>query len=130
MKTPLAGAVLATSLASVVPAAAQRIDIGPDGPRVDLRSRAQRERDVRREEHRRDRADDEDRLYRRQRYGDPPVVRRGYGYLFGPPTASPTTAKDRGAGIRRPVFTWQMLSRAPAHRRPGDFALAAKRIAD
>ncbi|MCJ2073033.1 hypothetical protein MKK75_30275 [Methylobacterium sp. J-030] len=80
MKTPLAGAVLATSLASVVPAAAQRIDIGPDGPRVDLRSRAQRERDVRREEYRRDRADDEDRLYRRQRYDDPPVVRRGYGY--------------------------------------------------
>ena len=48
MKTLLAGAVLAASLASVVPAAAQRIEIGPDGPSVDLRSRAQRERDFRR----------------------------------------------------------------------------------
>ena len=81
MKTLLAGAVLAASLASVVPATAQRIDIGPDGPSVDLRSRGQRERDFRREEYRRDRAYDEDRMYRRQRYDDDrPVVRRGYGY--------------------------------------------------
>ncbi|MCJ2020094.1 hypothetical protein MKK84_22120 [Methylobacterium sp. E-065] len=80
MKTLLAGAILAASLASVVPAAAQRIDIGPDGPSVDLRSRGQRERDFRRDEYRRDRAD-EDRMYRRQRYDDDrPVVRRGYGY--------------------------------------------------
>ncbi|MBP2496593.1 hypothetical protein ABID82_002735 [Methylobacterium sp. PvP062] len=81
MKTLLAGAVLAASLASVVPAAAQRIEIGPDGPSVDLRSRANRERDFRREEYRRDRAYDEDRLYRRQRFDDDrPVMRRGYGY--------------------------------------------------
>ena len=81
MKTLLAGAVLAASLATVVPAAAQRIDIGPDGPSVDLRSRSQRERDFRREEFRRDRAYDEDRYYRRQRFEDDrPVVRRGYGY--------------------------------------------------
>ncbi|WP_267357036.1 MULTISPECIES: hypothetical protein [unclassified Methylobacterium] len=80
MKTLLAGAILAASLASVVPAAAQRIDIGPDGPSLDLRSRGQRERDFRRDEYRRDRAD-EDRMYRRQRYDDDrPVVRRGYGY--------------------------------------------------
>ncbi|MCJ2066581.1 hypothetical protein MKK63_28375 [Methylobacterium sp. J-088] len=80
MKTLLAGAILAASLASVVPAAAQRIDIGPDGPSVDLRSRGQRERDFRRDEYRRDRAD-EDRMYRPQRYDDDrPVVRRGYGY--------------------------------------------------
>ena len=81
MKTLLAGAILAASLASVVPATAQRIDIGPDGPSVDLRSRGQRERDFRREEYRRDRADEEDRMYRRQRFDDDrPVVRRGYGY--------------------------------------------------
>jgi hypothetical protein len=81
MKTLLAGAILAASLASVVPAAAQRIDIGPDGPSVDLRSRGQRERDFRRNEYRRDRADEEDRMYRRQRFDDDrPVVRRGYGY--------------------------------------------------
>ena len=81
MKTLLAGAVLAASLASVVPAAAQRIELGPNGPSVDLRSRSQRERDFRREEYRRDRAYEEDRLYRRQRYDDDrPVVRRGYGY--------------------------------------------------
>ena len=42
MKTLLAGAILAASLATVVPASAQRIDIGPDGPSVDLRSRGQR----------------------------------------------------------------------------------------
>ena len=81
MKTLLAVAVLAASLASVVPAAAQRIEIGPDGPSVDLRSRGQRERDFRREEYRRDRGYEEDRLYRRQRFDDDrPVMRRGYGY--------------------------------------------------
>ncbi|MEE7503218.1 hypothetical protein [Methylobacterium mesophilicum] len=81
MKTLLAGAVLAASLASVIPAAAQRIEIGPDGPSVDLRSRGQRERDFLREEYRRDRAYEEDRLYRRQRFDDDrPVMRRGYGY--------------------------------------------------
>ena len=80
MKTLLAGAILAASLASVVPAAAQRIDVGPGGPSVDLRSRAQRDRDFRRDDYRRDRYDD-DRLYRRQRFDDDrPVNRRGYGY--------------------------------------------------
>lgn len=79
MKTVLAGAVVAAALASVVPAAAQRLDIGPDGPRVDLRSRAQRERDFQRDEYRRDR-DREDRLYRRQRFDDDRPTRRGYGY--------------------------------------------------
>ncbi|MCJ2051848.1 hypothetical protein [Methylobacterium sp. J-070] len=81
MKTLLAGAVLAASLATVVPAAAQRIDIGPDGPSVDLRSRGQRERDFRREDYRHDRARDEDRYYRRERFEDDrPVARRGTGY--------------------------------------------------
>ena len=83
MKTLLAGAILAASLATVVPASAQRIDIGPDGPSVDLRSRGQRDRDIRREEYRRDRdrADDDDRMYRRQRFEDDrPAVRRGNGY--------------------------------------------------
>ena len=80
MKTLLAGAILAASLASVVPAAAQRIDVGPGGPSVDLRSRAQRDRDFRRDDYRRDRYDD-DRLYRRQRFDDDrPVNRRGYDY--------------------------------------------------
>lgn len=71
MKTILAGAVLAASIASVapLPASAQTIGIGPDGPTVDLRSRGQRERDFRREQMRRDR--DYDRpLYRTERYDD------------------------------------------------------------
>ncbi|WP_336487536.1 hypothetical protein [Methylobacterium nigriterrae] len=81
MKTLLAGAVIAASIASVVPAAAQRIDVGPGGPSIDLRSRAQRERDFRREEYRRDR-DDDRRLYRRERFDDrrDRYERRGYGY--------------------------------------------------
>ncbi|MCJ2122948.1 hypothetical protein [Methylobacterium sp. J-077] len=82
MKTLLAGAILAASLATVVPASAQRIDIGPDGPSVDLRSRGQRERDFRREDYRRDRDRAyDDRMYRRERFEDDrPAVRRGYGY--------------------------------------------------
>ena len=80
MKTLLAGAIVAASLSSVVPASAQRIDIGPGGPSIDLRSRGQRERDYQREEYRRDR-DAEDRNYRRQRYDDDRrVYRRGYDY--------------------------------------------------
>ncbi|MDP4021571.1 hypothetical protein Q8W71_02960 [Methylobacterium sp. NEAU 140] len=80
MKTLLAGAVLAASLVGVVPASAQRIDVGPGGPSIDLRSRGERERDFRREEYRRDR-DAEDRYYRRQRFEDDrPVYRRGNGY--------------------------------------------------
>jgi hypothetical protein len=80
MKTLLAGAIVAASLASVAPASAQTFDIGPGGPSIDLRSRGQRERDYRREEYRRDR-DAEDRHYRRQRYDDDRrVYRRGYDY--------------------------------------------------
>ncbi|GJD33255.1 hypothetical protein [Methylobacterium aerolatum] len=81
MKTLLASAIVAASLASVVPAAAQSIEIGPGGPSIDLRSRAQRERDYRREEYRRDR-EAEDRYYRRQRYDDERrgAYRRGYDY--------------------------------------------------
>lgn len=79
MKAILAGAIVAASLVGIAPASAQSIGIGPDGPRVDLRSRGQRERDWRREEMRRD----HDRgLYRSQRYdeyGDR-GYRRGYGY--------------------------------------------------
>ncbi|MEE7450603.1 hypothetical protein MRF4_23895 [Methylobacterium radiotolerans] len=79
MKTRLAGAGLAASPASVAPAAAQRIDAGPDGPGVDLR--AQRARDFRRAEYRRDRADEGARLDRRQRFDDGrPAGRRGDGY--------------------------------------------------
>lgn len=70
MKIPRAGAVLAASFASLVPAAAQRIDLGPDGSIVDLRPRARSERDFRREAYRRDRVYAEDRLSRRQRYDD------------------------------------------------------------
>lgn len=76
MKTFLIGAVIAASLTSAVPASAQRIDIGPDGPSVDLRSRGQRERDVRREDFRRDRDYDRDSLYRSQRYDDRGGMRR------------------------------------------------------
>ena len=80
MKTMIVGAVLAASLASVVPAAAQRIDVGPNGPSVDFRSRAQRDRDVRREDYRRD-SDRDDRMYRRQRFDDDRSVgRRDHGY--------------------------------------------------
>ncbi len=74
MKTLLAGAVLATSMvgAGTLSASAQQIYLGPNGPGVDLRSRAQRDRDDRREMMRRD----DDRYYRQQRFGD----RRDRGY--------------------------------------------------
>ena len=55
MKKLFVGIVLAASVVSAVPASAQRIDIGPGGPSVDLRSRGERERDYRRKEYRRDR---------------------------------------------------------------------------
>ncbi len=85
MKSILFGAVIAASIASVVPAAAQRIDIGPGGPSIDLRSRAQRERDFRREEYRRDeyrRARDDRGYFRNERYEDRGGrrLRRDYGY--------------------------------------------------
>ncbi len=82
MKTFLVGAVMAISLTGVVPAAAQRIDIGPDGPSVDLRSRGQRARDVRRDAFRPDRNHDRRGLYRTERYDDDRggMRRRGNGY--------------------------------------------------
>lgn len=76
MKTLLIGAMLAASVASVTPAAAQRIDIGPGGPSVDLRSRGERERDFRRREYRRDRDGDRRSLYRTERYDDRRGMRR------------------------------------------------------
>ncbi|WP_233382877.1 hypothetical protein [Methylobacterium sp. C25] len=76
MKIMLAGSILAATMAAAVPASAQRITIGPDGPGVDLRSRGQRERD--REWARRDR---EDSYYRQQRFRDHDRgYRRGYDY--------------------------------------------------
>jgi hypothetical protein len=81
MEALLAGAVVVASLASIVPASAQRIDLGPGGPSVDLRSRGERERDYRRDEYRRDR--DDRRLYRTERFDDDRRgrnERRGYGY--------------------------------------------------
>ena len=74
MKHVLAGSLLAIGLFSVAPASAQSIQIGPDGPGIDLRSRGERRRDMdredarremRREERRRDRDDDDDRPRRR-----------------------------------------------------------------
>lgn len=85
MKLFMAGTIIAASVVSTVPAFAQRIDIGPGGPSIDLRSRAERERDFRREEYRRDR-EAEQRYYRRERYRDERErderrdYRRGYGY--------------------------------------------------
>ncbi len=73
LKFALAGAVLATTMGIAVPASAQRITIGPDGPGIDLRTRDQRMRD--REMAR------EDRMYRQQRYRDRERgYRRGYDY--------------------------------------------------
>lgn len=82
MKTFLIGAVLAATVASVVPASAQRIDIGPGGPSVDLRSRSERERDFRRDEFRRERESDRRSVYRNERYDDDrrSVRRRGNDY--------------------------------------------------
>ncbi|MCJ2014906.1 hypothetical protein [Methylobacterium sp. J-076] len=84
MKTLLAGAIVVALIAGAVPASAQRIDIGPGGPSIDLRSRGERERDFRREEYRRDR-EVERRAYHRERFmddrrGDRGEYRRGYEY--------------------------------------------------
>lgn len=76
MKILLAGTVLAATMGATVPASAQRLTIGPDGPGIDLRSRGQRMRD--REMARRDREDD---YYREQRFRDRDRgYRRGYDY--------------------------------------------------
>ncbi len=76
MKYLLAGAMVAGTIGISVPASAQRITIGPDGPGIDLRTRQQRMRD--REMARRDR---EDGYYREQRFYDRDQgYRRGYDY--------------------------------------------------
>ncbi len=81
MKTLLAGAIVVASIASAAPAVAQRIDIGPGGPSIDLRSRGQRERDFQREEYRRDREAERRAYYRQERYRDERrAYRRGYEY--------------------------------------------------
>ncbi|MCJ2032538.1 hypothetical protein MKK50_24525 [Methylobacterium sp. J-043] len=76
MTTLLAGTIVAATMIAAVPASAQSITIGPDGrPGLDLRSRAQRDRDDSREMRRRDR----DGYYREQRFRDRDrYERRGY----------------------------------------------------
>ncbi|AMB47158.1 MULTISPECIES: hypothetical protein [Methylobacteriaceae] len=76
MTTLLAGTIVAATMIAAVPASAQSITIGPDGrPGLDLRSRAQRDRDDGREMRRRDR----DEYYREQRFRDRDrYERRGY----------------------------------------------------
>lgn len=59
MKAILASSLLAFGLLATAPASAQRLEIGPDGPSVDTRSRGQRERDIERREMRRDMRRDE-----------------------------------------------------------------------
>ena len=76
LTTLLAGTLVAATMIAAVPASAQSITIGPDGrPGLDLRSRAQRDRDDSREMRRRDR----DGYYREQRFRDRDrYERRGY----------------------------------------------------
>jgi hypothetical protein len=66
MKTLLVTAVCAVGIFSILPASAQNIEIGPGGPSVDFRSRGERERDIERQEMRRDRAIERRREYRRE----------------------------------------------------------------
>jgi hypothetical protein len=54
MKAILASSLLALGLLAAAPASAQRLEIGPDGPSVDMRSRDGRDRDFERREMRRD----------------------------------------------------------------------------
>lgn len=77
MTTLFAGTVVAATMIAAAPASAQSITIGPDGrPGIDLRSRAQRERDYDRQMRMRDRDD----YYREQRFRDRDRYdRRGYG---------------------------------------------------
>ena len=76
MKLILIGSVVASGLFFAAPASAQTIEIGPNGPGIDLRSPREREREeirreerreMRREERRRD-FDDDDRRGPRDRY--------------------------------------------------------------
>lgn len=84
MTTLLAGTVVAATMAVAAPAFAQSITIGPNGPGIDLRSRAQRERDrdYRRDSRMRDRDDyyREQRFRDRDRYDGRGSGRRGYDY--------------------------------------------------
>ncbi|MDR7038921.1 hypothetical protein J2X36_003693 [Methylobacterium sp. BE186] len=54
MRYLLAGSLIAIGLSSAPPLHAQSIDIGPGGPNIDLRSRRERERDLDREDARRE----------------------------------------------------------------------------
>ena len=54
MKAILASSLLALGLLAAAPASAQRLEIGPDGPAVDMRSRDGRGQDFDRREMRRD----------------------------------------------------------------------------
>ena len=73
MKILLAGAMVAGTVGMAVPASAQRLTIGPDGPGVDFRSREQRMRDRQ--------LDRRDSYYREQRFRDRDRgYRRGYDY--------------------------------------------------
>lgn len=69
MKKLFVGIVVAATVFSAVPASAQRIDIGPGGPSIDMRSRGERVRDNRREDYRRE-SDRDRRMYRQERYDD------------------------------------------------------------
>jgi hypothetical protein len=64
------GLVLSSPLLTSIPSAAQSIDIGPGGPRIDLRDRRERERDEVREDRRRDRGIERHREYREERRRD------------------------------------------------------------
>ena len=64
------GLVLSAPLITSTPSAAQSIDIGPGGPRIDLRDRRERARDEVREDRRRDRGIERHREYREERRRD------------------------------------------------------------
>lgn len=66
MKLIIAGSLVAIGLFSAAPASAQRFEIGPNGPGVDLRSRRERERDMDREDARREMRREERREMRRR----------------------------------------------------------------
>ena len=60
------GLALAGAVVSVQPSVAQSIEIGPEGPRIDMRNGRERERDEIRREERRDREIDDRREERRE----------------------------------------------------------------
>ncbi len=71
MKAILAPSLLTFGLLATVPASAQRLEIGPDGPSLDTRSRGQRERDIEQREMRGDMRRDEMPRDRRDRPVNP-----------------------------------------------------------